>query len=100
MNKNQQDNHYQQTDSLSRQKRNEDYTKQRPNPKDSNQNKNHQTFNDEEMENINRQIAAKTSGGTTSNAWNHNYYEEDVDHGTYYDSRNQDRKEKLDATKR
>ena len=79
MDKNQQDNHNQQTDSMSREKNNEDYKKQRPNVNDPNQSKNHQRIVDEEMENINRQIAAKTSGGTTSNAWNKNYHEDDVD---------------------
>lgn len=83
MDKNQQDNQNQQTDSMSSEKNNEDYKKQRPNPNDPNQTKNNQRVVDEEMENINREITAKTSGGPTSNAWNQNHDEDDVDQGAY-----------------
>jgi hypothetical protein len=48
MNKNQTDKSNQKTESMSKQKTNEDFNKQKPNPNDPNQNKNHQAEGDPE----------------------------------------------------
>ena len=58
MNKNQTDKSYQKTESMSKQKTNEDYNKQKPNTKHPNQNKNHQA--DGDLENKKREVTAKT----------------------------------------
>ncbi len=58
MNKNQIDNSNQKTESMLKQKTNEDYNKQKPNPKDPNQNKNHQA--DGDLENNKREVTAET----------------------------------------
>ena len=66
MDKTKQENNNQQNDSILTEKNKEDYNKEKLNPADSIQNKNRQRVIDEEMENRNREIAVKTSGGLTS----------------------------------
>lgn len=58
MNKNQTDKSNPKSESMSKQKTNEDYNKQEPNLKDPNQNKNQQA--DGDFENKKREVTAKT----------------------------------------
>lgn len=58
MNKNQAAKSNQKIESMLNQKTNEDNNKQKPNPKDPNQNKNHQA--DGDFENTKREVTAKT----------------------------------------
>lgn len=58
MDKNQKDNSHQPTDGMLKEKTNQDYNKQKPDPKDPLQNKNHQIGEEDEEESQRREITA------------------------------------------
>jgi hypothetical protein len=65
MSKDQNDNRNQQTDSMSKEKTNQDFNKQKPNPADPNQT--HQIGEDDERENNSRKVTAENAHKSTGN---------------------------------
>lgn len=70
MSKDQNDNRNQQTDSMSKEKTNQDFNKQKPNPADPNQT--HQIGDDDERENNSRKVTAETTTDTAKNKTSEN----------------------------
>lgn len=70
MSKDQNDNRNQQTDSMSKEKTNQDFNKQKPNPADPNQT--HQIGEDDERENNSRKVTAETTTDTAKNKTSEN----------------------------
>lgn len=60
MDKNKNDNSKQKNDGMLKEKTNEDFNKQKPNPKDPNQNKKHQIGENEETEKQKRPIVVQS----------------------------------------
>jgi len=63
MSKDQNDNRNQPTDSMSKEKTNQDFNKQKPNPADPNQS--HQIGEDDERDHKNREVTAETPTDNT-----------------------------------